>query len=87
MSCCWRVTSVDGHAVEGAFAFSIGNTSGGDGAALLERLGYDVVTSDVECCGMAGSFGYKSEYYDLSVDVGETLAAQFAGDERDRRRR
>jgi L-lactate utilization protein LutB len=45
--------------------------------AVLERLGYDVVTSDVECCGMAGSFGYKSEYYDLSMDVGETLADQF----------
>jgi iron-sulfur cluster protein len=46
---------------------------------VLERLGYDVVTSDVECCGMAGSFGYKSEYYELSVDVGETLEAQFEG--------
>jgi len=41
---------------------------------VLEELGYDVVTSDVECCGMAGSFGYKSEYYELSVDVGERLA-------------
>jgi iron-sulfur cluster protein len=47
--------------------------------AVLERLGYDVVTSDVECCGMAGSFGYKTEYYDLSVDVGGTLADQFEG--------
>ncbi|GAA0669175.1 LUD domain-containing protein [Natronoarchaeum mannanilyticum] len=44
---------------------------------VLERLGYDVLTSDVECCGMAGSFGYKSEYYDLSMDVGATLADQF----------
>ncbi|ELY91845.1 LUD domain-containing protein [Natrialba taiwanensis] len=48
-------------------------------AAVLERLGYDVLTSNVECCGMAGSFGYKSEYYDLSIDVGETLADQFEG--------
>ena len=48
--------------------------------AVLERLGYDVVTSDVECCGMAGSFGYKSEYYDLSVDVGGDLAEQFERD-------
>ncbi|MDS0276723.1 LUD domain-containing protein [Halomicroarcula sp. S1AR25-4] len=44
--------------------------------AVLERLGYDVVTSDVECCGMAGSFGYKSDYYELSMDVGDRLAAQ-----------
>ncbi|WP_226040010.1 LUD domain-containing protein [Natrinema sp. DC36] len=44
---------------------------------VLERLGYDVLTSDVECCGMAGSFGYKSEYYELSVDVGDRLREQF----------
>jgi Fe-S oxidoreductase len=40
---------------------------------LLTSLGYDVETSSVECCGMAGSFGYKSEYYDLSMEVGEEL--------------
>jgi Fe-S oxidoreductase len=37
----------------------------------------DIVTSDVECCGMAGSFGYKTEYYELSMDVGGQLAEQF----------
>jgi len=53
--------------------------------AVLEDRGFDVVTSDVECCGMAGSFGYKTEYYDLSVDVGESLADQFTAlDARDR---
>jgi iron-sulfur cluster protein len=53
--------------------------------AVLESLGYDVATSDAECCGMAGSFGYKSEYYELSVDVGERLAAAFTdADRRDR---
>ncbi|CAI48952.1 probable iron-sulfur protein (4Fe-4S) [Natronomonas pharaonis DSM 2160] len=41
--------------------------------ALLEAVGYDVSTTDVECCGMAGSFGYKQEYYELSMDVGERL--------------
>ncbi|ADJ13858.1 LUD domain-containing protein [Halalkalicoccus jeotgali] len=51
---------------------------------VLERLGYDVLTSDVECCGMAGSFGYKSEYYELSMDVGETLATQFEPVENER---
>ena len=45
--------------------------------AVLEELGYDVIESDVECCGMAGSFGYKAEYYELSVDVGERLGEQF----------
>ncbi|MGM0398143.1 MAG: LUD domain-containing protein [Halobacteriota archaeon] len=48
---------------------------------ILEALGFDIVTSDVECCGLAGSFGYKQEYYELSVDVGETLAEQFSTEE------
>ena len=43
---------------------------------LLEKRGFDVTTSDAECCGMAGSFGYKEQYYDLSIDVGENLEAQ-----------
>ena len=46
---------------------------------VLETLGYDVETSSVECCGMAGSFGYKSEYYELSMEVGRELQDQFAG--------
>jgi iron-sulfur cluster protein len=44
--------------------------------SILDRLGYDVTTSDAECCGMAGSFGYKSEYYELSTSVGESLLAE-----------
>ncbi|WP_254546865.1 LUD domain-containing protein [Halomarina pelagica] len=46
--------------------------------AVLDDLGFDVVTSSVECCGMAGSFGYKSEYYELSMDVGGDLQSEFA---------
>ncbi|MGM0591316.1 MAG: LUD domain-containing protein [Halobacteriota archaeon] len=45
--------------------------------SVLETLGYDVLTSETECCGMAGSFGYKTEYYELSMDVGEPLTDQF----------
>jgi Fe-S oxidoreductase len=53
--------------------------------AVLEDLGYDVLTSETECCGMAGSFGYKQEYYELSMDVGGELESQFrAEDARDR---
>lgn len=48
--------------------------------AVLEQCGYDVVTSDVECCGMAGSFGYKSDYYELSMDVGDQLRDQLLAD-------
>lgn len=45
---------------------------------VLEALGYDIVTSDVECCGMAGSFGYKSQFFDLSVDVADPLRDHFS---------
>ena len=41
--------------------------------AVLEQAGYDVRTSGVECCGMAGSFGYKREYFEVSEAVGEHL--------------
>ena len=44
--------------------------------ALLRAAGFDVVTSRVECCGMAGSFGYKKDFYDLSMAVGEDLFSQ-----------
>ncbi len=50
--------------------------------AMLERLGYDVVVSETECCGMAGSFGYKADYYELSMDVGEPLVEQFGDTDR-----
>jgi iron-sulfur cluster protein len=44
--------------------------------ALLGECGYEVTTSDVECCGMAGSFGYKEQYYELAMDVGSNLEGQ-----------
>jgi Fe-S oxidoreductase len=40
---------------------------------VLKRCGFDVSTTSVECCGMAGSFGYKSDYYELSMQVGQGL--------------
>jgi Fe-S oxidoreductase len=51
--------------------------------ALLRGAGFDVVTSSVECCGMAGSFGYKKDYYDLSMAVGQDLFQQVARAEED----
>lgn len=48
----------------------------GETIDVLGACGFDVVTSSVECCGMAGSFGYKADYYDLSMAVGEDLFAQ-----------
>jgi Fe-S oxidoreductase/FAD/FMN-containing dehydrogenase len=39
--------------------------------ALLRRIpGVTVQELDAGCCGMAGSFGYESEHYDVSMTVG-----------------
>jgi FAD/FMN-containing dehydrogenase/Fe-S oxidoreductase len=38
--------------------------------ALLRGLGYAVDLIDAGCCGMAGTFGYEAEHYDLSQRVG-----------------
>lgn len=43
---------------------------------LLKKLGFDLRESNVECCGMAGSFGYKSEFYDISENLGKQLVSQ-----------
>jgi len=37
---------------------------------LLRHLGYEVDLIDAGCCGMAGTFGYEEEHYDLSQQVG-----------------
>src|SRR4051794_17514282 len=40
--------------------------------ALLERIpGVEVVELDAGCCGMAGSFGFEAEHYELSMRIGE----------------
>src|SRR5215469_11055941 len=33
--------------------------------------GADVIELDAGCCGMAGSFGFEAEHYDLSMRIGE----------------
>jgi FAD/FMN-containing dehydrogenase/Fe-S oxidoreductase len=38
---------------------------------LLTFLGYEVQEAGSGCCGMAGSFGYEAEHYDLSMQIGE----------------
>ncbi len=40
--------------------------------ALLRAIpGADVVEVDAGCCGMAGSFGFEAEHYELSMRIGE----------------
>jgi Fe-S oxidoreductase len=43
---------------------------------LLRQAGYDVTPVDATCCGMAGAFGYDTDHYDLSMDLGTDLAAK-----------
>ncbi|MDP9474262.1 MAG: FAD-binding protein [Actinomycetota bacterium] len=38
---------------------------------LLEKMGLDFEVLDSGCCGLAGSFGFENEHYDLSMQVGE----------------
>jgi len=41
--------------------------------ALLGAIpGAEVVELDAGCCGMAGSFGFETEHYELSMQIGES---------------
>ncbi len=39
--------------------------------AVLRRIGIDFHTPAPGCCGMAGSFGFEPDKYDLSIAIGE----------------
>ncbi|HEV8616498.1 MAG TPA: FAD-linked oxidase C-terminal domain-containing protein [Methylomirabilota bacterium] len=43
--------------------------------AVLAWAGYEVSEVDSGCCGMAGSFGFEREHYDLSVALGNRRLA------------
>ncbi len=38
---------------------------------ILKQVGYEVEVMDTGCCGMAGAFGYESEHYEVSMQIGE----------------
>ena len=38
---------------------------------LYERMGLDYELLDSGCCGLAGSFGFEAQHYELSVKIGE----------------
>ena len=40
-------------------------------AELLQRAGCEVLAPDTGCCGMAGSFGYRPQFYDTSKRIAE----------------
>ncbi len=39
--------------------------------AMLQSFGFEVDLIDAGCCGMAGTFGYDAEHYELSMQIGE----------------
>ncbi len=40
---------------------------------LLARMGLDAEVLDSGCCGLAGSFGYEENHYDVSMKIGERV--------------
>jgi iron-sulfur cluster protein len=53
---------------------------------LLESIpGFDLRTTTAECCGMAGSFGYKRDYYPVSAELGRRLIGEIEALEADPR--
>jgi len=42
-----------------------------DEEKLLSNLGLNFEMLDSGCCGLAGSFGFENDHYDISMKVGE----------------
>jgi Fe-S oxidoreductase len=47
----------------------------GPTVAALRWAGFEVSEVDSGCCGMAGSFGFEREHYDISVSLGNRRLA------------
>jgi FAD/FMN-containing dehydrogenase/Fe-S oxidoreductase len=50
---------------------------------VLRRAGYRVDPLDSTCCGMAGSFGYEAEHYELSQSIADILVENVAASDGD----
>jgi FAD/FMN-containing dehydrogenase/Fe-S oxidoreductase len=62
-----RKAVVHGHCHEKA----IGKMTSAE--SLLAQIGLDLEILDSGCCGLAGSFGYEADHYDVSMKVGERM--------------
>jgi len=58
-----KKTLLHGHCHQKALAGT------GPTVAVLKAAGYEVSEVDAGCCGMAGSFGFEAEHYDLSLAI------------------
>jgi Fe-S oxidoreductase len=61
------------HCHQRAEGFSVDGMPTGTNATLelLRLCGFEVELMDTGCCGMAGTFGYEEEHYDVSMKVAE----------------
>ena len=69
----WRPPTVGGKALVHAHCHHRSVMGFDADERLLDRLGLDVEVPDTGCCGMAGSFGFEAEHYDVSTSVGERV--------------
>jgi len=76
---------VDDRAIGGAGAVSYhghcnqkGTNKDHHAVGVMRRVGYEVDPLDTSCCGMAGSFGYHEEHYDLSKTIARRLYEKVA---------
>jgi Fe-S oxidoreductase len=44
-----------------------------DEKSVLDKLELDYKLLNSGCCGMAGSFGFEAEHYEISMQVGERV--------------
>ncbi|CCG99216.1 D-lactate dehydrogenase (cytochrome) [Fibrella aestuarina BUZ 2] len=63
-----RTVNVHGHCHQKALS---GMTAPTRALSLPQHYTVEVIPSG--CCGMAGSFGYETEHYDLSMQIGELV--------------
>ena len=49
----------------------------------LEMAGYSVEALKTGCCGMAGSFGYEKDHFEVSMDIGELVLFPALRDKKD----
>jgi len=63
----WRKAKMHVHCQQDAIMPPISETN------LLKRMGVDLDLLDSGCCGVAGSFGFEPEKYDISIKCGERV--------------
>jgi Fe-S oxidoreductase len=67
----WRPATLDRHALVHRHCHHQAIMGFDADRSLLERMGLDFEVLDSGCCGMAGSFGFERDHYDISVRIGE----------------